>query len=104
MTIASPSKRPTVYMLEVPISSCPFLAYQICRLPPARSGPVARKSTSTVHDECLRGFSAQIPALWFPGAGGVRTILFERISGGLGLPIRWKLGIARKVGEILKEH
>ena len=29
------------------------------------------------------------------------TTLLERISGGSGLPIKWKLGIARRLGDIL---
>jgi hypothetical protein len=27
--------------------------------------------------------------------------MFDRISGGFGVPIRWKLGTARSVGDIL---
>ena len=88
-------------MLDVPTSSCPFLTYQTCRFPPPRSWPVARKSISTVHSECANGFSAHTPPRWFPGAGGVRMTLLERISGGFGFPIKWKLGIARSEGEIL---
>lgn len=102
MTRAKPSNRPTVYILAVPMSSFPFAAYHIWRFPPPLSGPVARKSTSAVHNECNKGFSAHAAPLWFPGAGGVRTILFDRISGGSGFPTRWKFGTARRLGDILQ--
>jgi hypothetical protein len=67
ITSAKPSKRPTVYMLLVPTSFCPFFAYHICRFPPPLSGPVARKSTSTAQFECSRGFSVHMAPRTFPG-------------------------------------
>ena len=51
-TRTSPSNFPTVYILDVPTWACPSRVYQICRLPPPRSGPVARNSSSAVHSDC----------------------------------------------------
>ena len=101
MTKANPSNRPTVYILAVPTSSCPPRAYHICRFPPPRSGPVARKSTSTAQFACISVFSVHIAPRTLPGVGGVRTSLSRRMSGGLGLPSRCQFGTARRFGDML---
>lgn len=82
MVNARPSNFPTVYMLDVETSYCPFLASQIVNFPPPRSGPVALKSMSAVHPVCCKVLVLHTAPLWFPGAGGVSMILFERIEGG----------------------
>lgn len=79
----------------------PSWAYQICKLPPPRPGPVARNSKSTVHSGEDNVLSAHNEALRFPGYGGVRTIRSERICACCGTPSTCHPGIPRRFGDIL---
>jgi hypothetical protein len=101
MFSARPSNFPTVYMLDAPTSYCPFLASQTVSFPPPRSGPVALKSMSAVHPGCCRDLSHHTAPLWFPGAGGVSMILFDRMVGCVGSPNKRKFGIELRSGDIL---
>ena len=102
MTIPRPSNFPAVYMLDCPISCSPFLTYQICKLPPPRSDPVARKSTSSFHAACSNTLSVHIDPLWFAPYGCVRMTLFERHSGVWGTPARCQPGMCPGVSVILR--
>jgi hypothetical protein len=102
MTIASPSNFPTVYMLDVPTVLCPSLASQTVNFPPPLSGPVALNSISVSHAEYFKLSSAHIPPLWFPGAGGVKITLFERIWGIMGSPMMLKCGTFMRSCDILR--
>ena len=93
MTIPRPSNFPAVYMLDCPISCSPFLTYQICRLPPPRSDPVARKSTSSFHAACSKTLSVHIDPLWFAPYGCVRITLFDKVSGIEGIPAKCQCGM-----------